>query len=71
MRLEHLIFLAKSDDRILADAAVYWLAKIAALSGVQQAIGNARNLRHLCDIVDAHDMCPAKNAGGYSRSGGP
>src|SRR5260370_30105401 len=70
IRLEHLIFLAKSDEGILADAAAHWLAKFAAL-GVQQAVGNARNLRHFRYVVHPHDMRYSQNAGVQPCNRGP
>src|SRR5258707_2251325 len=64
IRLEHLIFLAKSDEGILADAAAHWLAKFPAFS-VQQAVRTPRNLRHFRYVVHPHDMRSPQNAGGH------
>src|SRR5258706_3320593 len=67
-RDEHLHFLESSDARIVACAAPVCLAKIAAPGGVEQAVGDARYLSHLCHIVDAYDVRPSKNAGRHRAS---
>src|SRR5260221_5595628 len=66
-----IFFLGKPMQRIVAWAALPWLAKIPAPGCVQQAVGNARDLRHFRHVMDPHHVRPTQNAGGHRCGGGP